>query len=72
MLLHLRNNFFPIGLHHLCIDLRYLLCDLHHVQSLLIVFHTTQSLGDDNDGFEVVLLQFDSLLTVVDRILIFM
>ena len=70
-MLHLFYNLLPVVLHNLHIDLGNLLGDLQHVQGLLVVPHTPQCLGDDDDGLEVVLLQFDCLFAVIHRLLIF-
>ena len=71
ILLHLHYDLLPVVLHNLHVDPGNLLGDLQHVHGLLIVSHTPQCLGDDDDGLEVVLLQFDCLFTVLHRLLIF-
>ena len=65
VLLHLHYNLLPVVLNNLHVDPGNLLSDLQHVQGLLIVSHTPQCLGDDDDGLEAVLLQFDGLFTVL-------
>ena len=70
-MLHLPYNLLPVVLHNLHINLGNLLGDLQHVQGLLVVSHAPQCLGDDDDGLEVVLLQFDGLFTVLHRPLVF-
>ena len=72
VLLHLHNNLLPVVLHNVHIDLGNLLGDLQHVEGLLVVFHTPQCSGDDDDGLEVVLLQFDGLFTVLHGLLVFL
>ena len=71
ILLHLHYYLLPVVLNNLHIDPGNLLGDLQHVHGLLIVSHTPQCLGDDDDGLEVVLLQLDCLFTVIHRLLVF-
>ena len=71
ILLHLHYYLLPGVLNNLHIDPGNLLGDLQHVHGLLIVSHTPQCLGDDDDGLEVVLLQLDCLFTVIHRLLVF-
>ena len=70
VLLHLHYNLLPVVLNNPHVDPGNLLGDLQHVQGLLIVSHAPQCLGDDDDGLEVVLLQFDCLFTVLHRPLV--